>query len=139
MLMVVVLPAPFGPRRPKISPPRIARLTPPTASRSPNALWRSRASTTVSVRTGAITAIRPRSSLPLASAVADPRPLAGRGATLPRPLNAAAGAPATTPGRAAVRHLRVAPSTPPALLPRRGQVDRRQREREEQLHGEIEP
>src|SRR4051794_36499434 len=45
MLMVVVLPAPLGPRKPKTSPAATSKLTPRTASRSPNALRSSRTST----------------------------------------------------------------------------------------------
>src|SRR3954454_4596212 len=45
MLMVVVLPAPLGPRKPKTSPAATSKLTPRTASRSPKALRSSRTST----------------------------------------------------------------------------------------------
>ena len=38
--IVVVLPAPFGPRRPYVSPGAISKLTPSTAWRSPNRLRR---------------------------------------------------------------------------------------------------
>src|SRR5262245_42713782 len=38
ILMVVVLPAPFGPRKPKISPGRTAKVTPSTAVKRPKPL-----------------------------------------------------------------------------------------------------
>src|ERR1700742_3107382 len=41
MLIVVVLPAPLGPRKPKTSPVPTSKLTPLTASKSPNDLRRS--------------------------------------------------------------------------------------------------
>src|SRR6187397_773172 len=44
MRSVVVLPAPFGPSRPVISPSRATKLTPATACTLPNDLWRSRTS-----------------------------------------------------------------------------------------------
>src|SRR5215813_1764412 len=44
MRMSVDLPAPFGPRSPKISPSSTAKLTPPTAVKSPNFLTISRTS-----------------------------------------------------------------------------------------------
>src|SRR5690242_7155083 len=40
MRSVVVLPAPFGPSRPVISPSRAVNDTPSTAFTAPNALWR---------------------------------------------------------------------------------------------------
>src|SRR5437016_14267976 len=47
--IVVDLPAPFGPRNPKISPARTSRSMPATATRSPYFLTRPLASITVSV------------------------------------------------------------------------------------------
>src|ERR1700749_2096066 len=41
MLIVVVLPAPLGPRKPKTSPVSTSKSTPLTASKSPNDLRRS--------------------------------------------------------------------------------------------------
>ena len=42
--MVLVLPAPLGPRKPKLSPRSIVKLTPLTASKSPKRFTSSRAS-----------------------------------------------------------------------------------------------
>jgi hypothetical protein len=41
MLMVVVLPAPLGPRKPKTSPLATSKLTPRTASTAPKVFLRS--------------------------------------------------------------------------------------------------
>ena len=48
MRMVVVLPAPLGPRKPKISPRPMVKLIPLTAVNSPNFLVRLEASTAYS-------------------------------------------------------------------------------------------
>src|SRR5262245_23573586 len=54
MRMVVVLPAPFGPRKPWIWPGPTARLTPSTARKAPYSFTRSRTSITADL------ALRPR-------------------------------------------------------------------------------
>lgn len=46
MRIVLVLPAPFGPKKPKLSPRSIAKLTPRTAATSPKSLTMSVASST---------------------------------------------------------------------------------------------
>src|SRR5687767_10052891 len=52
ILIVVVLPAPFGPRKPNTSPVRTLKLTPSTAVKSPNCLVRSRTTTASSLPAG---------------------------------------------------------------------------------------
>jgi hypothetical protein len=57
MLMVVVLPAPFGPSRPYVSPARISNPTPSTAWRVPKCLRRSRHVRTASVERSALRSV----------------------------------------------------------------------------------
>src|SRR5690606_13203157 len=54
MLIVVVLPAPFGPRKPNTSPGATSKLTPFTASKSPNRLRSSCTHTAGTLRSVAI-------------------------------------------------------------------------------------
>src|SRR5215212_1910123 len=60
--IVVVLPAPLGPRRPKISPSWTSKLTPRAASTLPYRLWRSRTMTLAAMLFQTITGPRPRAS-----------------------------------------------------------------------------
>src|SRR5437588_5883951 len=52
MLIVVVLPAPLGPRKPNTSPGATSNSTPRTAWMSPNRLWRSRTAIAVPLPVG---------------------------------------------------------------------------------------
>ncbi len=67
MLIVVVLPAPFGPRNPKVSPRKTSNSTPATATRSPNRFSSPRTEMTES---GVAAPVSPRRPTPGSSGLA---------------------------------------------------------------------